>query len=178
MNRDHAGFHGDLAVGADAAEMMGAAQRQKRDTGFAATRRRPLHRLPSDPATEAALAVESQDGAVVLDESRRGSRLEQAAAEMVGVGRHESDAVAVVAHEVRGDERLRDERRLAGRTAHAPENGGGQPGERVVPDQHQNRPARNGAGSTAGVRPAARSAISLPVAAASVRPRWPWPKAR
>src|SRR5207245_9819539 len=104
VQRDEAGAAGELSVGADPSDVVRVGQGHGDDAGLAAAGDRGVHRLAGDRATVSATAAEHQHRAVVLPELRPGGRHDEPGLQVADVGRDHSDAMTVVAHQVRAHE--------------------------------------------------------------------------
>jgi hypothetical protein len=113
-------------------------------TPFSRARHRGGHRLAGDPAPEAALAVEHEERAVVLQRLDRRVGDDQAVLQVPRVVRDQAHAVAVVAGEVGVDQVAGDEVGLGGLAAPTGDDGGGQAAKTVGGYAHRDLLAGDG----------------------------------
>ena len=131
VDGDEPGRAGQLAVRADAPDVMRVRERHDRDPGLPGARHRGGHRLARHPPAEPALAVEHEERAVVLHHLRGGVGHDQPFLQVPHVVRDQAHPVAVVAGEVGVDEVAGHEVGLRGLAAAAGDDGGGQPAKTV-----------------------------------------------
>jgi hypothetical protein len=113
MHRGEPGLGQDLAIGADAPDVMRAPERQHRHAVHAREPDRDLHRIARDHLAVAAVALDGRQRAGLHHDRAAPVGLQHALADVGGVGRQHADAVAVMAGEVRGDEIVGDDAGLA-----------------------------------------------------------------
>ena len=136
MQRDHAGARGNLAIGADAADVVRIAQPVHRDAMLLRRPDRPFDRLMRDHLAVAGPRVPDRDRAGVRDDLRRLVDLQRAGLEVAHIGDEHPDAVAVMAAQVRLDQMIGNERRLIGRTAACGDDAVGECTQPGVIDDH------------------------------------------
>ena len=117
VQRHHAGPRGNLAIGADAADMVRIAQPVHRDAMLLRRLDRPFDRLAGDHLAVAGPRIPYRDRAGVRDDLRRLVDLERASLEVAHIGDQHSHAMAVMAAQVCLDQMLGNDGRLGRRTA-------------------------------------------------------------
>ena len=136
VQRDHAGAGGNLAIGADAADMVRIAQPVHRDAMLLRGLDRPFDRLMRDHLAVAGPRVPDRDRAGVGDDLRRLVGLQRAGLEVAHIGDQHPDAVAVMAAQIGLDQMIGNERRLVGRTAARRDDAVGKRTQSGVIDDH------------------------------------------
>ena len=109
VQRHHAGARGDLAIGADAADVMRVAQSVDRDAMFARGLDRPLHRLTRDHLAVAAMRVPDRDRSGIRDDLGRLIRLQRTRLEIPDIGDQHADAVTVMTAQIGFDQMVGDD---------------------------------------------------------------------
>ena len=117
VQRHHAGARGDLAIGADAADVMRVAQAVDGDAVLARGLDRPLDRLTRDHLAVAAMRVPDRDRAGVGDDLRLLVGLQVAGLEIPDIGDQHADAVAVMTAQIGLDQMVGDDVGLRRRAA-------------------------------------------------------------
>jgi hypothetical protein len=146
---DEAGRAGQLAVGADPADVVCVGQRHGHHTGLAAALDGGRHRLLGHAPAVPTEAVEHERGPVVLHDLGPRVRHHQARVHVAHVGRDHPHAVTVVPGQVGGDQVRGDEIGLLERTATGLDDGAGDAAQPIGRRAHATRP-RAGAGPRAG----------------------------
>ena len=118
-DRHQPGANRQLAVRADAPEVLHVAQPDDRDPLGARDLDPVLGRLAPDHLPEAAVAFEGRERARAAHDADVAVGVQEAVALIAHVGRQHADAVTVVAAQVRLDETRCDLLRLGGLAAHA-----------------------------------------------------------
>ena len=136
MQRDHARACGNLAIGADAANVVRIAQSVHRDTMLPRRLDGPFDRLMRDHLAVASPRVPNRDRAGVRDDLRRLVDLQRAGLEVAHIGNQHPDTVAVMAAQVCLDQMIGNERRLIRRTAACRDDAVCKRTQPVVVDDH------------------------------------------
>ena len=122
MDRDQSCGDGNLAVGADPSQVVCVPQGHHANAVSTTPPDGLIHRLAADPPPKPQFAVQLNERVGVFHDRSRSSRFEHPDLEVLKIGRHQTDPMAVVAHEVCRHQRPRNKVGFLDRAAHRAED--------------------------------------------------------
>ena len=145
VQRHHAGARGDLAIRADAADMVRVAQAIHCNAVLPGRADRPFDRLARDHLAIAGMRIPHRDRAGIGDNLGRLVDLQRACLEVAHIGDQHADAMAVMATQIGLDQVLGHDRGFRGRAAAGRDDAIGKREQFGVVDDHSLSPLRSNA---------------------------------